>query len=106
MSASTSRTGAALAARASRARIPISRMAASRPVQPTGDFTLRYASSQPKIGARKVEKGKESDRYNYNTSMSFSEDIDPDVRLFGSSPCNSPEADWMSARQLSSGHCS
>jgi hypothetical protein len=32
-------------------------------------------SSQPK----QIGKGKENERYNYNTSMSFSDEVDPDV---------------------------
>jgi hypothetical protein len=36
---------------------------------------VRSASDQPK----QIGKGKENERYNYNTSMSFSDEIDPDV---------------------------
>jgi hypothetical protein len=36
---------------------------------------IRLASDQPK----QIGKGKENERYNYNTSMSFSDEIDPDV---------------------------
>jgi hypothetical protein len=36
---------------------------------------VRLNSNQPK----QIGKGKENERYNYNTSMSFSDDIDPDV---------------------------
>ena len=38
---------------------------------------VRSMSSQPK----QIGKGKENERYNYNTSMSFSDEIDPDVSL-------------------------
>ena len=36
---------------------------------------VRFVSDQPK----QIGKGKENERYNYNTSMSFSDEIDPDV---------------------------
>jgi hypothetical protein len=42
---------------------------------------VRLVSDQPK----QIGKGKENERYNYNTSMSFSDEIDPDV---SSSVCN------------------
>lgn len=38
---------------------------------------VRLNSNQPK----QIGKGKENERYNYNTSMSFSDEIDPDVSL-------------------------
>jgi len=38
---------------------------------------IRLVSDQPK----QIGKGKENERYNYNTSMSFSDEIDPDVSL-------------------------
>lgn len=41
-----------------------------------GPAHVARMSSQPK----QIGKGKENERYNYNTSMSFSDEVDPDVR--------------------------
>lgn len=48
---------------------------------------VRPMSSQPK----QIGKGKENERYNYNTSMSFSDEIDPDVSL---------RSFWLTLRSL------
>lgn len=48
---------------------------------------VRLMSSQPK----QIGKGKENERYNYNTSMSFSDEIDPDVSLLSF---------WLTLRSL------
>lgn len=48
---------------------------------------VRLMSSPPK----QIGKGKENERYNYNTSMSFSDEIDPDVSL---------RSFWLTLRSL------
>jgi hypothetical protein len=73
MNASTSRIGLRGLARAK--RIVPRRVQSFTPAV----SVVRHSSSEPKrIG--KGGKGKQNERYNYNTSMSFSDDLDPDVR--------------------------
>jgi hypothetical protein len=78
MSASTSRVTLRAISRSSQgqsvARSTVrTRQAICPPLGRAGQF--RLASDQPK----QIGKGKENERYNYNTSMSFSDEIDPDV---------------------------
>jgi hypothetical protein len=78
MSASTSRVTLRAISRGSQshsvARSTVrTRQAICSPLGRAGQ--VRLASDQPK----QIGKGKENERYNYNTSMSFSDEIDPDV---------------------------
>ena len=78
MSASTSRVTLRAISRGSQSRIVArstlrTRQAICPPLRRAGQ--VRLVSDQPK----QIGKGKENERYNYNTSMSFSDDIDPDV---------------------------
>ena len=78
MSASTSRVTLRAISRNSQSQsvarsIVRTRQAICPPLGRAGQ--VRLASDQPK----QIGKGKENERYNYNTSMSFSDDIDPDV---------------------------
>lgn len=67
-------------------------------VAPVVSVGMARMSSQPKqIGG----KGKRTERYNYNTSMSFSDEVDPDVGARERSPLGIAD---ITAYQLPASH--